>query len=260
MILDINTPQSKSITVFVSTLKYYLLIFSACLILSLPYYRPFVGCNSTVDQFASTSYSISKGMLLITLVVLIYFYCNWRFPRTEFYIYLLISFVASCFLAMRALIYLGAERDTCYDGIALTQTILIAMLLLNITTVFSIVMPLELSLKCQNTGGSLIWPALWLIYRQVSVKCSLGVDIIDIVTLVHLALWAFAMLVFIIVKYTRKTNITAKCWRWTVFISWIAMIACYITVLAAGSPVKEATPGCAYRNFLLKMYVYCGWV
>lgn len=63
-----------------------------------------------METLRYTSSILSKVMLAITAIMLIYFYCNWRFPRTEFYIYYLIHFVVCIFLAIRGVVYLGAEN------------------------------------------------------------------------------------------------------------------------------------------------------
>lgn len=142
MIVDINNPHSKCISLLILTLKYYFLIYLGCSFMSGPHEKHFSACRSTIQTFTSTSTILSKIMLIITVIMLIYFYCNWRFPRTEFYIYFIIHFVVCLFLAIRAIIYLGAENEICYDGTALTQTILISTIIMNLGGVFILVMPL----------------------------------------------------------------------------------------------------------------------
>lgn len=120
-------------------------------------------------------------------------------------------------------------------------------------------MPLELAVKCLNSGGSLFWAAFWLLNRETSLKCSLGIDVNDVISLIHLLFFAFSTLTFLLVKYTSKTYITAKCWRWTVFISWVAMIGCYVIVLVSGT-LSISNPECSFRFYFLKLYLYYGWI
>jgi hypothetical protein len=102
---------------------------------------------------------------------------------------------------------------------------------MNLGAVFILVMPLELAIKCLNSGGSIFWVAFWLFNRDVSEKCSVGIDTNDIISLVHLLFFVLSVFSFMIVKYTSKTYVTAKCWRWIVFISWLSMIGCYVGVV-----------------------------
>jgi hypothetical protein len=102
---------------------------------------------------------------------------------------------------------------------------------MNLGAVFILVMPLELAIKCLNSGGSIFWAAFWLFNRDISEKCSVGIDTNDIISLVHLLFFVLSVFSFMIVKYTSKTYVTAKCWRWIVFISWLSMIGCYVGVV-----------------------------
>lgn len=256
MIVDINTPHSKCISVLLLSLRYYLLIFLACHLLSTPPH--FTSCRSTMATFASTTSVLSKAMLGLTTIVLVYFYCNWRFPRAEFYIYYIIHFVVCCFLAARGMIYLGVERTGCYDGTALIQTVLIAALIMNIGGVFVLVMPLELGIKCLNSGGSLFWAAFWLLNRDQGVRCTEGVDINDIISLVHLLFFTISICTFLYVKFCSKTYASAKCWRWIVFISWLAMIGCYVSAVITG--LLTSNVECMLGNYFLQLYRYYGWI
>lgn len=131
---------------------------------------------------------------------------------------------------------------------------------MNIAGVFILVMPLELAMKCLNSGGSLFWAAFWLLNRGTSLKCSLGIDTPDIVSLVHLIFFVISSITFLIVKYSTKTYVTAKCWRWVVFISWIAMIGCYISILISDTFGDSPNIECTFRFYFMKLYLYYGWI
>lgn len=256
MIVDTNTPHSKCVSLLLLSLRYYLLILLAMYVLS-DTHSHFSHCRSTVHTFASITSTIAKAMLAITAIVLIYFYCNWRFPRTEFYIYYIIHFVVCLFLAGRAVIYLGVERQECYDGMALTHTVLLAAVIMNIGAVFVLVMPLELGIKCLNSGGSLFWAAFWLLNRDGAVSGGEGVDVNDIISLVHLLFFVISTLTFLYVKYCWKTYASAKCWRWVVFISWLAMIGCYVSAMITELVTSSES---VIGSYFLRLYRYYGWI
>ena len=129
---------------------------------------------------------------------------------------------------------------------------------MNIGGVFVLVMPLELGIKCLNSGGSLFWAAFWLLNRDVGIRCVQGVDVNDIISLIHLLFFVISTFTFFYGKYCNKTYASAKCWRWIVFISWLAMIACYVSVIIGEA--LASSPECVLGNYFLQLYKYYGWI